>query len=234
MPELKQLFGGYTPRQRRSPAEADAWQRDYDRWMRDNGYPQVDAPVPEEGEDRVAFRARIPQLFLSARLENWEPDNGSPRLRCASYVAEWPPKAPLLLLCGDRGCGKTHLGCAILHEAYKRHGVRGQFWSVIDLMDRYRAAQDFERATESVDEINRQMRALPILVIDDLGVQKDTEKVIEWIYALVDWRYREMKPLIVTSNIGLMGLEERVRDRFQQPSVATVVQFTGPSKRAAS
>lgn len=40
-----------------------------------------------------------------------------------------------------------------------------------------------------------------LLVIDDLGVERDTPYSLEKIYEIIDTRYRSGKPLIITTNL---------------------------------
>jgi len=112
---------------------------------------------------------RIPAKFRESRIATWLPDNGRPRLAAQAYVVRWPPEKPLLLLSGNKGVGKTHLACGILHEVFERHGQRGQFWPVVDLLDRYRATFDEDRATETVESVDAQLRQCGVLVLDDFG-----------------------------------------------------------------
>lgn len=185
------------------------------------------------GEPEVApeVRMMVPGRFREVTFADWKPDNGTPRLRAQGYVAEWPPKVPLLVLTGNKGTGKTTLACAILRATAGRHGVRGQFWPVIDLLDRYRRTFDQDRATETVDEVDQQMRRMPLLVLDDYGAHKGTEFAEERLFALIDYRYREGKPLVVTSNVSLMEMQERVRSRFTDTAACQIVNFAGRDMR---
>ena len=42
-----------------------------------------------------------------------------------------------------------------------------------------------------------------LLIIDDLGVERNTEYALEQMFSIVDSRYRSGKPLIVTTNLKL-------------------------------
>nr|WP_308445340.1 ATP-binding protein [Tepidiforma sp.] len=185
------------------------------------------APPPASPEERM----RIPARYRSVTFDQWLPANGTPRVRCQSYAASWPPERPLLFLTGEKGTGKTHLACAILRAAWERHGVRGQFWPVIDLLDRLRRASDPDRATETVDDVQEQLLRVPLLVLDDLGAHRGTEWAEERLFALIDARYRDGLPLVVTSNVGLLDVAPRVRSRLADAQVSTVVPFAGPDRR---
>lgn len=42
-----------------------------------------------------------------------------------------------------------------------------------------------------------------LLILDDLGVERNTEFVLEQMFQIIDGRYRCCKPLIVTTNLRL-------------------------------
>jgi DNA replication protein DnaC len=71
------------------------------------------------------------------------------------------------------------------------------------------------------------------LLLDDLGAEKSTDFVREMIGALIDRIYRDDKLLIVTSNLDLNALaqklDDRVADRLVEMCLA--IKFTGGSYR---
>ena len=42
----------------------------------------------------------------------------------------------------------------------------------------------------------------PLLIIDDLGIERNSEFALEQVYNVIDSRYCKMLPLIVTTNLG--------------------------------
>ena len=49
---------------------------------------------------------------------------------------------------------------------------------------------------------------VPLLILDDFGMERGTEYGLEQIYAVIDGRYRSGKPLIATTNLTLQGVKE--------------------------
>lgn len=176
-------------------------------------------------------RMRLPLRYAGTTFDVWKPHNGGPRLRCMSYVADWPPSKPHILLTGNKGTGKTTLSIAILKAAHEKHGVTGQFWPVTDLLARLRATADPDRATESEGDILDQMRRIPLLVLDDWGAHKATDFAEDRLFTIIDYRYRDMRPTVVTSNTDLVDLDSRVKSRLADAAVAQIVQFTGKDMR---
>ena len=188
------------------------------------------AANPDIQENPTA-RMRLPLRYAETTFGTWLPSNGSPRVRCMSYVSEWPPSKPHLLLTGNKGTGKTTLSIAILKAAYEKHRIAGQFWPVTDLLARLRATADPDRAVESEGEVLDQMVRVPLLVLDDWGAHKATDFAEDRLFTIIDQRYRDMRPTVVTTNTDLVDLDSRVKSRLADSAVAQIVQFTGKDMR---
>ena len=100
-----------------------------------------------------------------------------------------------LILAGLRGTGKSHLAAAIMHEVMKR-GKQALFRLVPEMLDDLR--KGYEDGTHYT-----QMKALktaPCLVLDDLGKERNTDAGYDFLYQIVDARYRERRQTIITTN----------------------------------
>ena len=51
-----------------------------------------------------------------------------------------------------------------------------------------------------------------LLVLDDLGVQNTTDWSFQLLYMLINRRYDNMDPMIITSNYSLSELQEQMKD----------------------
>jgi DNA replication protein DnaC len=133
-----------------------------------------------------------------------------------------------LLLQGGYGCGKTHLAAAIANFAVSM-GVATLFLTVPDLLDSLRFAYDDPESTfeERFDEI----RNAPLLVMDDFGTQNATEWAREKLFQILNYRYVNRLPLVVTSNLMLEEIEERIRSRLGDPQLVTRVRMQVPDYR---
>lgn len=100
-----------------------------------------------------------------------------------------------LFLHGEKGTGKTKLAAIIANER-ARAGKAVLFASVPDLMADIR--RSFKDGTTS--EAVQAVKNTPFLVLDDLGAEKMTEWVGEQLFCIVNHRYNEMLPTVVTSN----------------------------------
>ena len=133
-----------------------------------------------------------------------------------------------LLLEGPYGCGKTHLAAAIANFAVEM-GVPTLFLTVPDLLDMLRFAYGAEDTTfeQRFDEI----RNAKLLVLDDFGTQNATGWAQEKLFQIINYRYINKLPMVVTTNLSLSEIEGRIRSRLQDPELVSDVRMKAPDYR---
>jgi DNA replication protein DnaC len=120
------------------------------------------------------------------------------------------------ILTGEYGNGKTTLALCIANHVLKR-GMQAVFQVVPDLLDHLRST--FAPASEvEYDQLFEQVRAAPLLVLDDFGSQKATEWASEKLYQILNHRHLENLSTVVTTNLGLNAFEPRLRVRLSDPA----------------
>jgi DNA replication protein DnaC len=139
-----------------------------------------------------------------------------------------------LLIHGPSGAGKTHTAAAIANRCLEL-GQPTLFVVVPDFLDHLRAAYrpDSDVAYDSLFE---QVRNAPVLVLDDLGTQSATPWAQEKLFQLINHRYNARLPLVVTTNLPLEALDERLRMRLTDPELARVyhVEANAPTADLSS
>jgi DNA replication protein DnaC len=133
-----------------------------------------------------------------------------------------------LLLQGGYGCGKTHLVAAIANFAVGM-GVPTIFMTVPDLLDQLRFAFDSEEVT--FEQRFEQIRTAALLVLDDFGTQAFSAWAQEKLFQIVNYRYINHLPLVVTTNIPLDEIEPRIRSRLTDPELVSKVPILAPDYR---
>ena len=178
--------------------------------------------------------AKVPKRYRGARFADFYPDPDRAALvEAQAYVKDWPPRHPFLTLMSERkGNGKTMLAVATLTEAQVRHQVQARFWPVVDVLDRYKASfgSEFGLKTEDIDA---ELRRVPLLILDDLGAEKGTEWTRERLYSLINARYNDLSPTIFTTNVDLAAFDERIASRLMDHRTGNVVELVGRDRRAA-
>ncbi len=136
-----------------------------------------------------------------------------------------------LILKGGYGCGKTHLAAAIANERLAL-GQPALFVNTPDLLDHLRAAYS-PSAEAGYDERFDQVRNAPLLILDDLGTQSNTDWAQEKLYQIFNFRYNARLPTVITTNEELEAIEIRVRSRMVDPSLTQIVHIAAPDFRRA-
>lgn len=151
-------------------------------------------------------------------------------LESAKEVAENYARNPQgwLLIEGGYGCGKTHLAAAIANFAVSM-GTPTLFITVPDLLDTLRFAfSDPETTFEARFE---QVRSAALLVLDDFGTQNATGWAQEKLFQIINFRYINKLPTVITTNLMLDEIESRIRSRLQDEEFVAHVRITAPDYR---
>jgi DNA replication protein DnaC len=133
-----------------------------------------------------------------------------------------------LLIQGPYGCGKTHLAAAVANECASL-GVPTLFLTVPDLLDSLRFAYSAEDTT--FEERFEQIRSAPLLILDDFGTQNATDWAREKLFQILNYRYVNRLPILVTTNLALEQIEGRMRSRLSEPNLVTHVEILAPDYR---
>ncbi|NPV06342.1 MAG: ATP-binding protein [Anaerolineae bacterium] len=136
-----------------------------------------------------------------------------------------------LLITGTYGCGKTHLAAAITVTLVER-GVAVLFQTVPDLLDHLRATYG-PRSAVGYDQLFQDVREAPCLVLDDLGAQNTTPWALEKLYQILNHRYNNRLPTVITTNVPLEELDPRLRSRLTDEALVRRVAITAPDYRGS-
>lgn len=170
-------------------------------------------------------RSRVPMTLLNASLNTWLPNDGPPVVKVRQWVQRWPPERHVMLITGHPGRGKSHLAVAAMRAVWTQHGKRARFWLVPELLARLRATQDRDNARETLEAVHDEMARTSLLVLDDLGTEKATDWGYEQMFKVIDRRYREGLPIIVTTNLQAAAMDARLLSRLQDKQYSALVDI---------
>ncbi len=138
-----------------------------------------------------------------------------------------------LFLQGQVGVGKTHLAAAVANHAMTHQRVSTYFDEVPDLLDHLRATFDPNQAA-GYDERFHLIRDVGLLVLDDLGTENATPWAKEKLYQIINHRYMEQLPTVITSNVDHKKVEDRILSRILDHRLTTYIQMDAEDFRRLS
>ena len=188
-----------------------------------------------------SFRVDRPGNMKKAKDVCQEYADGFP-LDYLRYKKERGAYRSLILFSTDVwGIGKTHLVCAIMHRILdrwngERTGCPVLFISEPELYRRiqatYNYTQEEKKYRESEEEIMNGLLYTPLLVLDDVGKEQRTDArfVQRTLFAIINGRYNNLRPIVLTSNMSAKQLELYLGNSGEQASFDRLFEMTGSPK----
>lgn len=174
----------------------------------------------EEAERRKAMQERISRLLGQSGIKKRFQQRTFPNFRCdtagrrenynvakeyADNFAYHKAKGDGLYIEGTNGTGKTHLAAAIALQLIGE-GIPVICKTSSDLLQDIKRSFSFEGAKEH--EVLDIYKKVDLLIIDDLGKEQCSDWSMSTLYAIMNDRYEDMKPTIVTTNYNASDLAD--------------------------
>lgn len=172
---------------------------------------EVDAAFDDLRSPRRVFVNLVGERYAGCTFENFEVTNDAQReavracREVAANVADAVESGRSIVLAGPVGTGKDHLMACMLREAVRSRiccdrvngsDLAGQ---CRDLIGGHSTERDFLDRWASV----------PLLALSDPDGQKESAYYLDWLYRIVDGRYRDSRALWVTLNANDESSAER-------------------------
>jgi len=127
-----------------------------------------------------------------------------------------------LFFIGDTGTGKTYA----LHALAQN---RGKVENFVELLIEFR---DYMQKGYYFDRI-KNLTSQDYLFIDDIGSEKVSDFVIEFLYMVINKRYENMKKTVLSTNLNLEEFKSRYGDRILSRicEMCEIVFIKGNDKR---
>lgn len=194
----------------------------------------------KEREEKQELLDRIKKYrkmgFPESQMQDWtfaNDDRSNAKLsdmaqRYVSRFDEFYKEGKGLLLHGGVGTGKTYIACMIANALIDK-GFPVLVTNFARILSTLQGTFDKQEYLDSLNQFK-------LLVIDDLGAERDTSYAKELVYQTVDSRYRSGLPMIFTTNLSMQKLateteitDKRVYDRIIERCFP--VEVAGDSRR---
>lgn len=167
------------------------------------------------------WRQQVPARFHGADLADLAHEPPEVVAKLHQWAAD--PAGRNLVVLGPVGVGKTHTAVA----ACRASAEPVLFYPVVELLDDLRPGGPEGALARAM--------AAELLVLDDLAAERTTDWTAERLYALVNRRWMERRPLVTTSNLEPNELAEALGERMYSRLVggAVSVRLSGQDRRRA-
>lgn len=209
------------------------WKR-WDAKQEERQKAQALAEEQEKRRQRIADilgRSGIKKRYLSRSFENFIVNDVNRKAYeiAKSYVDNWQEnkdKGEGLYFEGTCGTGKTHLAVAIAMKLITQ-GVPVICKTSIDLLASIK--QSYERdSTVNEEDVIEAYNTVDLLVIDDLGKERATEWSVPILYRIINDRYENMLPTVITTNYNTDDLIDKLNaSNDNEKAEAIISRFKG-------
>lgn len=173
--------------------------------------------VPEEVLARFTFDTFIQVI---------NPQAWSHRGAIKKY-AEVDTGSPWLVLYGNYGTGKTHLLIAMVGAMVAR-GSHVIYANALEMESQMKQAI----ASNGVQDYIKRMANTPVLVVDDLGREMNSEFISGTFLHILDQRHINLRRTVLSFNDeGYKKMNGRLKSRISDMVVCNVLPFRGPDIR---
>lgn len=176
-----------------------------------------------------------------------------------NYLSEKKPDG--LLLVGGVGSGKTFMASSVVNNIIDNINEEEFVWldppndnvlkdissdynwflHCIDYACFISVTELFEKLKASIavqdsyfyDRMLQHLKTVELLVLDNLGAEKSSEWTKSVLFEIIDYRYNEMLPMLITTNCPPKELKEKIGDRSYDRirEMCALVPVTAESQR---
>ncbi|MGE9895997.1 ATP-binding protein [Anaerovoracaceae bacterium SGI.195] len=137
----------------------------------------------------------------SYTFENYQGEENQSLMIAKNFVEDYEKMKKEnigLLFYGSVGSGKTYLACSIANSLIEQYQISVKIRNFAQIINELQKSSfDFDKNAYIESLVNTS-----VLILDDLGIERDTSYVKEQVYNIVNSRYLKQKPTIFTTNLS--------------------------------
>ncbi|AFJ47174.1 ATP-binding protein [Shimwellia blattae] len=191
-------------------------------WQREEGRRHAEALIRENQRIRlenILGRSGILERYQACTFKNYQVENPGQR-NALTMARAWLSNAEsghcaCFVFSGSPGTGKNHLAAAICNTLLRR----GRTALIITVADLMLGIRDGYSAGRSEGDLIERLCGADLLVLDEVGVQRDTRNEFVVLNQIIDRRAASMRPTGILTNLNFSALVEvlgpRAVDRLQ-------------------
>lgn len=175
------------------------------------------------------------RLFIEKSFDNYETSGNAQRARAKAIAEDFVDHFEQLrdtphnsmLLCGQVGAGKTHLGTAACKSLMEKHEVTALYMPYRDIITKIK--QNVLESDTYKAEIKK-YSTVEVLYIDDMLKGKCTESDLNILYEIINYRYNNMLSIIISTEKRVHELiewDEATGSRIIEMCTGHIMEFRG-------
>lgn len=137
----------------------------------------------------------------SYTFENYQGEENQSLMIAKNFVEDYEKMKKEnigLLFYGSVGSGKTYLACSIANSLIEQYQISVKIRNFAQIINELQKSSfDFDKNAYIESLVN-----ISVLILDDLGIERDTSYAKEQVYNIVNSRYLKQKPTIFTTNLS--------------------------------
>jgi len=139
-----------------------------------------------------------------------------------------------------KGSGKTRLAVSIANDLISQKRIPAKFSTTVQILDQIKSTWgERSQGMDKIDQARTEERlirniiSVPVLIVDDIGVEQPKDWINERFYNILNGRMVEKRITLFTSNYRMdeLKLDDRIVSRIDK--MALPIEFPAESVRAA-
>lgn len=131
-----------------------------------------------------------------------------------------------LLIYGGVGTGKTYISCSIANAIIEKYLYECKVMNFSQILNELqKGGFDLDR-NEYINHLTNKT----LLVIDDFGIERDTDYALEQVYNIINARYQKQKPIIITTNLDYKEIEKAQDNIMLERIYSRILEICVPLK----